>query len=204
MGNLAMEQNTIDRTWFEAWGESIGAASLGIEMSENSRLKNRLYKRLMKLQGIDSNIQLPQEDANALGAFGSDRERLKRISGLVMLGDYLRKQINQEDFSAIGDSFASDDLRIALQLLELSAPFEGTNIDNSRIVELTDRLGEQCLASWKLNASEDLAKRIAMIDPNDDEVSGIEVELDQNHAAAIINSVSFHLNQDLQISESRN
>ena len=197
-----MEPNTIDSTWFEAWGESIGASSLGLEMSENSRLKDRLCERLMNLQGIDSNTQLPQEDAQALGVFGANRERLKTISGLVMLGDYLRKQITQEDFAAIGDSFASDDLRVALQLLELSTPFEGTNIDSSRIVELTERLGEQCIAAWKLNASDDLAKHISLIDPNQDNAD--KVELNQKHASAIIKAVSIQLSQNLQISETRN
>ena len=197
-----MELNMIDSKWFEAWGESIGASSLGLEMSENSRLKGRLCARLMTLHGIDSNIQLPQEDMQALTVFGSNRERLKTISGLVMLGDYLRKQITREDFATIGDSFASDDLRIALQLLDFSAPFEGANIDSSRIVELTERLGEQCIAAWKLNASDDLAKHISLIDPNQDNAD--KVELNQKHASAIIKAVSIQLSQNLQISETRN
>jgi hypothetical protein len=196
MSRFLPKRDEVNPEWFQRWGETFGAPDLALEMMANERVFEASRDRMLTAFGIDLNADLKPEDVMASSAYGNDRDRLSRICGMVMHGNFLRTRTSNSDFQILSGVFPVEDLKIAISLHHLHPQESEFKADMDMISTLIERSGKACIHSWKTTLDEQAGMRIYVMETNEEKEEEIMHSVDAVSARAIVNAVSIALNNE--------
>ncbi len=196
MNKFLPNRDEINPSWFERWGETFDAPELALMMISNDRVFNTARTRMFEAFGINTNADIKPEDVITGEIYGTQRERLIRICGMVIHGDFLRTRISKSDFEMIAEAFSVDDLKIAVSLGHLHPKQSEFTADMSKIETLIDHCGKACLHSWKTGLDEQIGMRIYLMETTEEQEEEITHSIDAASARAIVIAVSIALKNE--------
>ena len=145
-----------------AWGDLLGDRSLASAIYSNPRLRPRAMVRMAELAGIDGD-ELEGERAGALHAVRavmSDRDRMVRLSGLIVLRGLLHGAVTRAAYEALSACVSHDELDLAAGIAATMPKAPAIQVDPSRIAERITAAGEGLLSMWAARLSPVLKKQI--------------------------------------------
>ncbi len=190
MSKFLPSRDEINQSWFERWGETFDAPQLALQMMSNDRLFDALRNRMFSSFGIDPNANMRPDDVVSAQAYGFDRERLARICGMVIHGEFLRTRISKSDFERISEVFSVEDLKIAVSLNHLHPEQSDFTADMSKIETLIVRCGKACIHSWKASLDEQIGMRVYLMETNEEREEEISNTISNAKARDIVVAVS--------------
>ncbi len=193
MTQFLPNRDEINPRWFSRWGETFGSAELALQMTGNDRIFERMRGRMLEAFGINLKAELKQEDVWAAQAYGTDRNRLARICGMVIHGEFLRTCISKEDFNTIANVFSLEDLKTAVSLNHLHPKQSDFTTDASKIATLIERSGKSCIHAWKSSLEEEIGMRVYLMESDGELEEEITNSIDVGLANSIITAVSIAL-----------
>lgn len=193
MARYLPNRDEINPRWFDKWGDTFGSPDLALQMVQNDRIFERMRNRMLEAFGIDLTADLSQEDIWAAQAYGADRERLARICGMIIHGEFLRTCVSKDDFNAIASVFSVEDLKMAVSLNHLHPKQSEFTTDASKITTLIDRAGKACIHSWKSGLSEEIGMRVYLMESDPELEEDVKNSIDISLANTIITAVSIAL-----------
>lgn len=183
-------RDEINPKWFERWGETFGAPDLALHMMSNDRTFEATRNRMFQTFGINLNAEIKPEDINSAQAYGLDKDRLARICGMVIHGDFLRTRISKSDFEIISQVFSLEDLKIAVSLNHLHPQQSEFTADMSKIATLIERCGKACIHSWKTSLDEQIGMRVYLMETDEEQEEEITHIIEGAQARSIVIAVS--------------
>ncbi len=196
MKKFLPNREELNPAWFERWGETFGAPHLAIDMMSNDRVFEASRDRMFESFGIDLNADLKPEDISSAQAYGLDRDRLCKISGMVIHGTFLRTRISKSDFQIISDVFSLEDLKIAVSLHHLHPQESEFEADMDQIATLIERSGKACIHSWKTSLDEQAGMRIYLMETNEEQEEEITHTIDTEMARSIVIAVGIAMTNE--------
>lgn len=193
MNNYLPNRDEINPNWFERWGETFDSPELAMEMMSNDRIFKAARNRMFEAFGMDVHAKIKPEDVKSAEAYGAQKERLARICGMVIHGDFLRTRISKSDFEMIANAFSVEDLRIAVSLGHLHPKQSEFAADMSKIETLIERSGKACIHSWKASLDEQIGMRIYLMETTEEQEEEITHTIDTAVARSIVIAVSIAL-----------
>jgi len=193
MSNFLPNRDEINPRWFERWGETFGSPQLALELIHNDRLFEATRNRMFATFGIDLMANIKPEDETAAKAYGADRERLTRICGMIIHGDFLRTCVSKSDFEIISEVFSLEDLKIAVSLNHLHPEQSEFTADMTKIATLIERCGKACVHSWKAGLDEQIGMRIYLMETDEEQEEEISHTIESKLARNIVIAVSMAL-----------
>lgn len=190
MNQFLPSRDEINPSWFERWGETFDAPQLALQMMSNDRLFASMRSRMFTAFGIDPNAEIKPEDTASAQAYGLDRERLARICGMVIHGDFLRTRTSRSDFQIISEVFSIEDLKIAVSLNHLHPKQSDFAADMTKIETLIVRCGKACIHSWKISLDEQIGMRVYLMETNEEQEEEISHTIESALARDIVIAVS--------------
>lgn len=190
MNKFLPSRDEINPSWFERWGETFDAPQLALQMMSNDRLFASVSNRMFTAFGIDTNANIKSEDIISAQAYGIDRERLARICGMVIHGDFLRTRTSREEFEIISEVFSIEDLKIAVSLKHLHPEQSDFTADLAKIETLIVRCGIACIHSWKTSLDEQIGMRVYLMETNEEREEEISYTIASAQAREIVIAVS--------------
>lgn len=190
MEKFLPNRDEINPSWFERWGEAFDAPQLALQMMSNDRLFSSLRNRMFTAFGIDLNASMKPEDIVSAQAYGDDKDRLARICGMVIHGDFLRTRISKADFERISEVFSIEDLKIAVSLNHLHPKQSHFTADMDKIETLIVRCGKACIHSWKTSLDEQIGMRVYLMETNEEREEEISNTIESAMAREIVIAVS--------------
>lgn len=190
MNKFLPGRDEINPSWFERWGETFDAPQLALQMMSNDRLSDAIRNRMFLSFGIDPNANMKQEDIVCAQAYGMDTDRLARICGMVIHGDFLRTRTSRSEFEIISQVFSLEDLKIAVSLNHLHPKQSDFTADMEQIETLIVRCGKACIHSWKTSLDEQIGMRIYLMETNEEREEEISHTIDSAMAREIVIAVS--------------
>lgn len=190
MEKFLPNRDEINPSWFERWGEAFDAPQLALQMMSNDRLFSSLRNRMFTAFGIDLNASMKPEDIVSAQAYGDDKDRLARICGMVIHGDFLRTRISKADFERISQVFSIEDLKIAVSLNHLHPKQSHFTADMDKIETLIVRCGKACIHSWKTSLDEQIGMRVYLMETNEEREEEISNTIESAMAREIVIAVS--------------
>ena len=188
------EFEKIDKAWFEVWGNTFNAPEIVHSMLGNERLRRRVTEQMLHKSEVDLNAVFSDIEITVLSTFENDRKRLRSIAGLVFHGRIIREQVQKSGFEKLTRKFRFPDLKLAAGLRELHSDHAAFNPDLSRLDELVDRAGQQCLEQWRLGLNRQMQLRVDLIKKPDLVQPMMSSDVGIEHASAIVNAVCLRLN----------
>ncbi len=190
MGKYLPYRDEINPSWFERWGETFDSPELALQMMSNDRIFQATRNRMFEAFGMDIKAEIKPEDIASAQAYGAEKDRLARICGMVIHGDFLRTRISKSDFNMIADVFAVEDLKIAISLGALHPKQSEFTADMAKIETLIERSGKACIHSWKTSLDEQIGMRIYLMETNEEQEEEITHTIESSTARAIVIAVS--------------
>ncbi len=190
MNKFLPSRDEINPSWFERWGETFDAPQLALQMMSNDRLFEAMRNRMFSTFGIDPNVNIKPEDIVSAQAYGIDRDRLARICGMVIHGDFLRTRTSRSDFEIISQVFSIEDLKIAVSLNHLHPKQSDFTPDMEKIETLIVRCGKACIHSWKTSLDEQIGMRVYLMETNEEQEEEISYTIESAMARDIVIAVS--------------
>ena len=190
MNKFLPNRDEINPNWFERWGETFEAPQLALQMMSNDRIFVSMRKRMFTAFGIDPNANIKSQDIVSAQAYGIDRDRLARICGMVIHGDFLRTRTSKSDFDIISQAFSIEDLKIAVSLDHLHPKQSDFTADMEQIETLIVRCGKACIHSWKTSLDEQIGMRIYLMETNEEQEEEVSHTIESAMAREIVIAVS--------------
>lgn len=196
MNTFLPNRDEINPSWYERWGEKFDSPQLAMQMMHNDRIFTAASNRMFEAFGIQLNAELKPEDIMSAQAYGSQRERLARICGMVIHGDFLRTRISKSDFEIIATAFSLEDLKIAVSLSHLHGKQSNFEADMSKLETLIDHTGKACIHSWKTSLDEQIGMRIYLMETHQEQEEEITHTIETSIARNIVIAVSIALQNE--------
>jgi len=190
MNKFLPSRDEINPNWFERWGETFEAPQLALQMMSNDRLFVSMRGRMFTAFGIDPNAKIKPEDIASAQTYGIDRDRLARICGMVMHGDFLRTRTSKPEFEIISQAFSIEDLKIAVSLNHLHPKQSEFAADMDKIETLIVRCGKACIHSWKTSLDEQIGMRVYLMETNEEQEEEVTHTIESAKAREIVIAVS--------------
>jgi len=190
MNKFLPSRDEINPNWFERWGETFEAPQLALQMMSNDRLFVSMRGRMFTAFGIDPNAKIKPEDIASAQTYGIDRDRLARICGMVMHGDFLRTRTSKSEFEIISQAFSIEDLKIAVSLNHLHPKQSEFAADMDKIETLIVRCGKACIHSWKTSLDEQIGMRVYLMETNEEQEEEVTHTIESAKAREIVIAVS--------------
>ncbi len=190
MNNYLPDRDEINPRWFERWGETFASPELALQMMANNRIFEAIRNRMFMAFGVDIKADMKPEDITSARIYGAERDRLARICGMVIHGDFLRTRISKSDFEMIANAFSVEDLKIAVSLVNLHPRQSEFTADMNKIETLIERCGKACIHSWKTSLDEQIGMRVYLMETNEEQEEEVTHTIEVNLARAIVIAVS--------------